>query len=135
MSRFWINYRLSLCTINSILWCFNFLRVQQRILCLTSVFFLKIRGARSPKNQDQMKRLLPNLNFSYLNQILLLLSQVATQLFSWDWVDPIPDTIHPETFLGYSWATNLGRLGWQSDVLTTISKRVSSSLKTLVKSC
>ena len=57
-----------------VLWCFNFLRVKQRILRLTSVFFLKIRGARSPKNQDWLKRLLPDLNFSYLNQISLLLS-------------------------------------------------------------
>ena len=69
------------------------------------------------------KRLSLNLNFSFLNRISLLLNQVATQLFSRGWVDPIPDPILPEKFLGYSRESNLGPLGWPSDVLTTIPNR------------
>ena len=34
--------------------------------------------------------------------------QVATQLSSRGWVDPIPDPILPEKFLGYSQELNLG---------------------------
>ena len=66
-----------------------------------------------------------NLNFSFLNQILLLLNQVANQLSSQAWVKPIPDPILPEKFLGYSRGSNLGLLGWQSDVLATIPERRS----------
>ena len=46
--------------------------------------------------------------------------QVATQLSSRGWVDPVPDPKLPEKFLGYSRESNSGPLGWQSDVLTTI---------------
>ena len=66
------------------------------------------------------KRLSLNLNFSFLNRISLLLIQVATQLTSRGWVDPVPDPILPEKFLGYSRESNPGPFGWQSDVLTTI---------------
>ena len=45
--------------------------------------------------------------------------QVASQLSSRGWVDPAPDPILPEKFLGYSQESNPGPLGWQSDVLTT----------------
>ena len=45
-------------------------------------------------------RLSLNLNFSFLNRILLLLNQVASQLSSRGWVDPVPDPILPEKFLG-----------------------------------
>ena len=65
------------------------------------------------------KRLSLNLNFSFLNRISLLLNQVATQLSSRGWVDPVPDPILPEKFLEYSRESNPGPLGWQSDVLTT----------------
>ena len=40
-------------------------------------------------------------------------------------MDPVPDPILPEKFLGYSRESNLGPLGWQSDVLTTIPNRWS----------
>ena len=46
--------------------------------------------------------------------------QVATQLSSEGWVDPVPDHILPQKFLEYSWESNLGPFGWQSGVLTTI---------------
>ena len=90
---------------------------------------VKIHGATTPKSQDRLKWLLPdgsrgglvvskalslNLNFSFLNWIPLLLIQVATQLSSRGWVDPIPDPILPEKFLGYSQESNPGPLGWQS---------------------
>ena len=45
--------------------------------------------------------------------------QAATQLASRGWVDPVPDPILLEKFLGYSRESNPGPLGWQSDVLTT----------------
>ena len=67
------------------------------------------------------KRLSLNLNFSFLNRISLLLNQIATQLSSRGWVDPVPDPILPEKFL----ESNPGPLGWQSDVLTTIPNRWS----------
>ena len=51
--------------------------------------------------------------------------QVATQLSSQDWVNPIPDPIPSEKFLDYSQESNLGPLGWQSDVLATIWNRHS----------
>ena len=95
---------------------------------------LHFHGATAPKSQDRLKRFLPdgstgalwlakrlslNLNFSFLNRISLLLIQVATQLSSRDWMDPVPDPILPEKFLGYNRESNPGPLGWQSDVLTT----------------
>ena len=40
-------------------------------------------------------------------------------------MDPVPDPILPEKYLGYSRESNLGPLGWQSDVLTTIPNRRS----------
>ena len=61
------------------------------------------------------KRLSLYLNFSFLNRISLLLIQVATQLSSPGWVEPVPDPILPEKFLGYSRESNPGPLGWQSD--------------------
>ena len=36
--------------------------------------------------------------------------QVATQLSSGGWVDPVPDPIFPEVFLGYSRQSNPGLL-------------------------
>ena len=72
------------------------------------------------------KRLSLNLNFSFLNRISLLLIQVTTQLSSRGWVNPVPDPIPPEKFLGYSRESNPGPLGWQSDVLTTIPNRHSN---------
>ena len=71
------------------------------------------------------KRLSVNLNFSFLNRISLLLIQIATQLSSQGWVDPVPDPILSEKCLGYSRESNTGPLGWQSDVLTTIPNRWS----------
>ena len=61
----------------------------------------------------------------FLNWILIILIQVTTKLYS-GWVDPIPDPILAEKFLGYSWESNPGSLGWQSDMLTTIPNRWSS---------
>ena len=66
-----------------------------------------------------------NLNFSFLNQIRYFSYQAATQLASRGWVDPVPDPIPLEKFLGYSREMNPGPLGWQSDVLTTIPNRWS----------
>ena len=71
------------------------------------------------------KRLSLNLNFSFINRISLLLIQIATQLSSRGWVDPVLDPILPEKFLGYSRESNPGSVGWQSDVLTTIPNRRS----------
>ena len=71
------------------------------------------------------KSLSLNLNFSFLNWIRYFSYQVATQLSSRGWVDPVPDPILPEKFLGYSQESNPGLLGWQSDVLTTIPNRWS----------
>ena len=48
------------------------------------------------------KRLSLNLNFSFLNRIRYFSYQVATQSSSRGWVDPVPDPILPEKFLGYS---------------------------------
>ena len=73
------------------------------------------------------KRLSLNLNFGFLNRISLLLYQVATQLTSRGWVDPVL-----EKFLGYSRESNPGPLGWQSDVLTTIPNRWSIIIIKLV---
>ena len=71
------------------------------------------------------KRFSLNLNFSFLNRIRYFSYEVSTQLFSRGWVDPVPDPILPEKFLGYSRESNPGPLGWQSDVLTTIPNRRS----------
>ena len=43
-------------------------------------------------------------------------------------MDPIPDPVLPEKFLGNSWESNPGPLGWQSDVLTNIPNRRSPHL-------
>ena len=71
------------------------------------------------------KRLSLNLNFSFLNMILYFSYQIATQLFSRGWVDPVPDPILPEKFLKFSRESNPGPLEWQSDVLSTIPNRWS----------
>ena len=52
--------------------------------------------------------------------------QAATQLASRGWVDPVPDPIILEKFLGYSRESNPGPLGWQSDVPSTIPNRWST---------
>ena len=57
------------------------------------------------------KRLSLNLYFSFFNRISQLSYQVATQLSSWGWVDPVPDPILLEEFLGYSRESNPGPLG------------------------
>ena len=72
------------------------------------------------------KRLSLNLNFSFFNRIRYFSYQVATQLSSRGWVDPVSDLILPEKFLGYSRESNPGPLGWQSDVLTNIPNRWSN---------
>ena len=54
------------------------------------------------------KHLSLNHNFSFLNRISLLLIQVAIQMSSRGWVDPVPDPILPEKFLGYSRGIELG---------------------------
>ena len=41
-------------------------------------------------------------------------------------MDPVPDPILPEKFVGYSLESNPGPLGWQSDVQTAIPNRWSS---------
>ena len=66
------------------------------------------------------KRLSLNVNFSFLNWTRYFSYQVATQLSLRGRVDPVPDLILPEKFLGYSRESNPGPLGWQSDVITTI---------------
>ena len=47
-------------------------------------------------------------------------------------MDPVPDPILPEKFLGYSQESNPGPLGWQSDMLTIIPNRWSKITKELV---
>ena len=42
------------------------------------------------------------------------------QVASRGWVDPVPDPILPEKFLGYGRESNPVPLGYQSDVLITI---------------
>ena len=74
------------------------------------------------------KRLSLTLNFSFLNRIHYFSCQVATQLSSRGSVDPVPEPILPEKFLGYSRESNPGPLGWQSDVLTTIPNRYKKSI-------
>ena len=39
------------------------------------------------------------------------------------WVDPIPDPIFPEKFIGYSQESNSEPLGGESDMLTTKPQR------------
>ena len=93
----------------------------------------KIRGTSAPKSQDWPKWLLPDGSTGGLvvskahplTVISVILTgfcyfsnQVATQLSSRGWVDPIPDPVLQEKFLGYSRESNLGPLGWQSDVPT-----------------
>ena len=63
------------------------------------------------------KRLSLNLNFSFLNRISVLLIQIATQLSSRGWVDPVPDPTLPEKFQGYSRESNPGSLGYTSYLL------------------
>ena len=97
-----------------------------------------ICGATAPKNEVRLKRLLPDgsagaplvnkalslkFHFSFLNRISLLLNQLATQLSSRSWIDPI----FPEKALGHSCGSNPGPLGWQSDVLITTPKTRSYS--------
>ena len=74
------------------------------------------------------KRLSLNLNFSFLNRIRYFSYQVATQMSSRGWVDPVPDPIRPEKFLRYNRESNPGPLGWQSDVLTTIPNRQGTEI-------
>ena len=65
-----------------------------------------------------------NLNFGFLNGFRYFSYQVATQLSSQGWVDPVPDPTLPEKLLGYSRESNPGPLGWQSEVLTDYSVAV-----------
>ena len=65
------------------------------------------------------KRVSLNLNFSFLNRISLLLILSSYPIVLTRLGGPVPDPIHPETFLGYSRESNPEPLGWQSDVLTT----------------
>ena len=92
--------------------------------------FLKhqILGTTAPKNHDQMKWLLPdgsaesltvsieeifpNLHFSFLDEILLVLISSSLFIFSQGWVNPNPDPIHPEKFPGYSQESNPRSLRW-----------------------
>ena len=66
------------------------------------------------------KRLSFNLNLTFLNRISLPLIPSS---YPSSWVDPVPDPILAEKFLGYSRKTNPGPLRWQSDMLTTIPNR------------
>ena len=50
---------------------------------------------------------------------------ISVFLTSRGWVDPVPDPILLEKFLGYSRVSNPGPLRRQSDVLTTIPNRWS----------
>ena len=68
------------------------------------------------------KRYPSNLISVFLTGFRYFSYQVATQLSSQGWVDPVPDPILPEKILGYSRELNPGPLGWQSDMLTTIPK-------------
>ena len=54
--------------------------------------------------------------------------QIATQLSCQGWVDPVPDPILPEKFLGYSRESNPGAFGWQSYMVTTIPNRQSHKI-------
>ena len=52
----------------------------------------------------------PNLISVFLTKFRYLY-EVATQLASRGWVDPVPDPILPEKFLGYNRESNPGPLG------------------------
>ena len=71
------------------------------------------------------KRYLSTLDSDSLTEFRYFSCQVATQLASRGWVDPVPDLMLTEKFLGYSREWNPGPLEWQSDVLTTIPNRRS----------
>ena len=71
------------------------------------------------------KHLSCNLNFSFLNQIFLLLISGSYPIFLTRLGDPVPDPVLQEKFLGYRRESNPEPLGWQSDVLTTIPIRRS----------
>ena len=71
------------------------------------------------------KALSLNLNFTFLNRILLLLISSSYPIGLTRLGGPVSDPILPEQFLGYSRESNPGRLGWQSDVVTTIPNRRS----------
>ena len=71
------------------------------------------------------KRYAPTLISVFLTGFRYFSYQVTVQLSSRDWVDPVPDPILPEKFLGYSRESNPGPIGWQSDMLTTIPNRWS----------
>ena len=102
----------------------------------------KICGTTALKSQDRLKQLLPDGSAGDLIVSKALSStlisvfltgfhysyQAATQLASRGWVDPVPDPILLEKFLGYSRESNPGSLGWQSDVLTTIPNRRSKEV-------
>ena len=66
------------------------------------------------------KRYASTLISVFLTGFRYFLYQVAVQLSSQDWVDPVTDLIRPEKIQGYSRESNPGPLEWQSDVLTTI---------------
>ena len=102
---------------------------------------------RAPKSQDWLKWLLPdgstgklmvrkafylNLVFNFLNRISLLLISSSYQILLTKLSWPLPDTILPEKFLWYTRKSNLESIWWQSDVLTTISKRQSLLLLLMI---
>ena len=70
------------------------------------------------------KRLSLNLNFSFLNRILLFLISSSYPIVLTRLSGPIPDRILSEKFLWYSRELNPGPFGWQSVVLTTITEVV-----------
>ena len=63
----------------------------------------------------------------FLTEFRYFSYQVATQLSSRGWVDPVSDPILPEKFVELSRGSNQGSLGWRSDVLTTIPNSCSFS--------
>ena len=71
------------------------------------------------------KRLSLNLNFSFLNRISLLLILSSYPIVLTRLGGPRSRPYTSRKFLGYSRESNLGPLGWQSDVLTTIPNRWS----------
>ena len=86
---------------------------------------IKIHGATAPKSQNRLKWLMlvqgilglakryPSTLISvFLTGFRYFSYQVATQLASRRWVDPVPDPILLENFLGYNWESNPGPLGW-----------------------
>ena len=73
-----------------------------------------------------------DLNFRFLNRISQLLNQVNTQLSSRGWVVPFKVLYFQKKFLEYSRGSNPGPLGRQSDMLTTIPKRRSYLLCTVL---